>query len=68
MVIKVIVSVCMGKEVELEVPDNYTYEDIEEAFHEQYSLPEGVYTYITDDPDDWIADCVEFTDESEKII
>ena len=68
MKIKVIVSVCMGKEVELEVPEDYTYNDIENAFHEQYNLPEGVYPYATDDPDDWIADCIEFTDENGSII
>ena len=54
----------MGKEIELEVPENYTYGDIENAFHEQYSLPEGVYPYATDNPDDWLADCIEFTDEN----
>ena len=66
--IKIIASVCMGKEVEVEVPDNYTYEDIENAFHEQHSLPSGIYTYATDDPEDWIADCIEFTDESGGLI
>ena len=66
--IKVIASVCMGKEVELEVPENYTYHDIENAFHEQHSLPEGVYPYATDDPEDWIADCIEFTDENGSLI
>ena len=54
----------MGKEVELEVPEDYTYSDIENAFHEQYNLPEGIYSYATDNPDDWIADCIEFTDEN----
>ena len=54
----------MGKEVEVEVPEDYTYGDIENAFHEQYSLPMEVYDYPTDDPEDWIVDCIEFTDES----
>ncbi len=54
--VKVCVSLCISREVEVEVEDEYNEDDLYYAFTEQESLPMGVYDYDTNNSDDWIVD------------
>lgn len=59
MKVEVGVFLEISKEVDLELPENYTMDDVYEAFDNQYGFPPNCYDYITGHSDDWLINNVD---------
>lgn len=55
--VKVCASLCISREVEVEVDDEeYNEDDLYNSFVSQIDLPMGVYEYDNKDPEAWLVD------------